>query len=331
VIVLDLARLGEFGLIAEISQLVKCSDPDVILGIGDDCALVRAGDDTTWAVTTDAMIEGRHFRRAWLTPYEIGNRAMTAALSDIAAMGASPRFAFASLAIPPDWDASEAIALARGLAEQATRFGACLLGGDTIAAHQHAFIDISVIGQCGAHIWRRNGARAGDAVCVTGSLGGTAAAIAARLAGIEEPLTWQRYAAPVPRLAAVTALSPLGAVTAALDISDGLVQDAGHLCERSGVGIRLYADRLPITVKTQKTARALGLDALQWALSSGEEFELLLTAPPRTVDALKAATESPLTVVGEVIEGHGVEIIDERGNPVPLVSTGWDHFAQSNR
>ncbi|MGE5530678.1 MAG: thiamine-phosphate kinase, partial [Bacteroidota bacterium] len=223
----DLASLGEFGLIAKITELINCADPDVILGMGDDCALVRAGADTTWAVTTDAMIEGRHFRRDWLTPYQIGARAMTAALSDIAAMGASPRFAFASLAIPPNWDASDALALARGLADKASRFGACLLGGDTIAAHEHAFLDITLIGQCGPHVWRRDGARPGDAVCVTGNLGGVAAAIAARLTGIEAPLTWQWYAAPIPRVEAVSALSSVGAITAALDLSDGLVRDAG--------------------------------------------------------------------------------------------------------
>ncbi|MHB8994233.1 MAG: thiamine-phosphate kinase [Armatimonadota bacterium] len=327
---MDLTRLGEFGLIAEISQLVNCNDADVVLGIGDDCAVVRAGGDTIWAITTDAMIEGRHFRRDWLTPYEIGSRAMTAALSDIAAMGASPRFAFSSLAIPPSWDASEAIAMARGLASQATNFGACLLGGDTIAAHEHAFIDITLIGQCGQEIWRRDGAQPGDAVCVTGNLGGTAAAIAARLAGLEKPLTWQRYAAPVPRVETASALSSLGAITAALDISDGLVQDAGHLCDRSGVGIRLHADRLPISGQTQATARALARDAVQWALSSGEEFELLLTTPPHKVECLQAATDLPLTVVGEVVEGAGVAVIDASGSPVRLVSAGWDHFADTN-
>lgn len=327
---MDLVRLGEFGLIAEISQLVDCSDPDVLLGIGDDCALVRAGGDTVWAITTDAMVEGRHFRRDWLTPLEIGGRAMTAALSDIAAMGAFPRFAFASLAVPPDWDASEAIAMTQGLAQQAARFGACLLGGDTVAAHEHAFLDITLLGQCGQEIWRRDGAQPGDAVCVTGSLGGTAAAIAARLAGIEQPPTWQRYAAPVPRASTASALSSLGAINAALDISDGLVQDAGHLCDRSGVGIRLHTDRLPISAETLATARELALDAVQWALSSGEEFELLLTTPPHKVESLQAAIDLPLTVVGEVVEVAGVEIVDASGSPVRMTSTGWDHFANTN-
>jgi thiamine-monophosphate kinase len=328
---MDLASIGEFGLIAKIAELANCKAPDVLLGIGDDCALVRVADNITWAITTDAMVEGRHFRRDWLTPHQIGARAMTAALSDIAAMGASPRFAFASLAIPPGWEASDAIALARGLAEQAARFGACLLGGDTIAAHEHAFIDITLIGQCGRDVWRRDGARPGDAVCVTGDLGGTAAAIAACNAGIAEPLTWQYYASPIPRVEAVPPLMAVGAITAALDISDGLIQDAGHLCERSGVGIVLRADKLPISGETQETAQALQADAVQWALSSGEEFELLFTAPADMVDALIAAANMPLTVIGEVVEGSGVDVVDASGRNVLVESVGWDHFAEGGR
>lgn len=324
-----LRDLGEFGFIAALAAQVECEDPDVVLGPGDDCALVRMGGGV-WAVTTDAMLEGRHFRRAWLTPYQIGARAMTAGLSDIAAMGTKPRFAFSSLALPPDWEAEDGLELARGLAEQARRYGACLLGGDTVAAHEHAFVDVVVLGECGSRVWRRDGARVGDVVCVTGTLGDCAAAIAAREAGMAKPLTWGAYAEPQPRVTEAAALQRVGGISAAMDISDGLVQDAGHLCERSGVGIRIEAARVPVSEGARATAETLGGDVLTWALTGGEDFELLFTAAAESVAALEAAVDVPVTVVGEVLAGEGVEVVDEDSRPLRVGSGGWDHFARGD-
>lgn len=322
-----LRDLGEFGFIKALAAKAACEDPDVLLGIGDDCALVTMGG-AVWAITTDAMLEGRHFRRDWLTPYQIGARAMTAGLSDIAAMGARPRFAFCSLALPPEWEAEAGLQLAHGLAEQAGRFGACLLGGDTVAAHEHAFVDVVVIGECGDHIWRRDGARMGDVVCVTGTLGDCAAAIAARGAGIARPPTWEAYAEPRPRVREAAALQRIGAIHAAMDISDGLVQDAGHLCERSGVGIRLHAERVPLSDGARATAATLECDAREWALAGGEDFELLFTAAVDDVAALQEAAGARVTVVGEVVAGASVELVDENSRPLRVGSGGWDHFAR---
>lgn len=322
-----LRDLGEFGFIDALAAHVACEDPDVLLGIGDDCALVRTGGGV-WAITTDAMLEGRHFRHDWLTPYQTGARAMTAGLSDIAAMGARPRFAFSSLALPPEWEANDGLELARGLAEQARRFGACLLGGDTVAAHEHAFVDVVVIGECCGQVWRRDGARVGDVVCVTGTLGDSAAAMAARMAGVEEPLTWEAYAEPTPRVPEAAALQRAGGITAAMDISDGLVQDAGHLCERSGVGIRLHAERVPVSEGARATAETLGREAIEWALSGGEDFELLFTAAAESVPALQEAIEAQVTVVGEVVKGTKVEVVDKASRPLQLRSGGWNHFAR---
>lgn len=322
---MKLSDLGEFGLIAQIQRLARCTDPAVLLGIGDDCALINT-PTAVLAVTTDAMLEGRHFCLNWLTAHQIGARAMTAALSDIAAMGAQPRFTFASLALPPAWPATQACALAIGLEAQARRFGACLLGGDTIAAHEHALIDIMAIGECGANIWRRDGARPGQVVCVTGDLGGSAVALAARIADLPDIACWQRYAEPTPRLEAAAALASLGLVTAAIDISDGLVQDAGHLCERSHVGICLHAPALPISPQTRLTSQQLGLDPLQFALGGGEDFELLLTAPPEFVTELQHNLSIPLTVIGEVVAGSAVTVLDENKKPLEVPTQGWDHF-----
>lgn len=321
-----LRDLGEFGFIAAVSRLAACDDPDVVVGLGDDCAVIRTHSGDLLAVTTDAMLEGRHFRLDWLTPYEVGARAMTAALSDLAAMGATPRFAFASMGMPAEWEVVTAEELARGLAEQAAAHGACLIGGDTIASHEHALVDVIVIGACGEHIWQRSGARVGDLVAVTGDLGGCATAIAARASGLTDIPCWKRYASPVPRIAVAERLAPLGLVTACLDISDGLVQDAGHICERSGVGTRLDSAALPLSPTTLETAQMIGREALGFALSGGEDFELLLTAPAEAMPELQAAAGVPLTIIGEVTADSGVKVMGPEG-PVEVQRGGWDHFA----
>ena len=317
--------LGEFGFIERLAQLAPCSAPELELGLGDDCAIVRVGDQRL-AVTTDAMLEGRHFRLDWLTPEEVGARAMTAGLTDIAAMGAAPRLAFTSVALPPTWTAEQATDLGRGLVEQARRYGVCLAGGDTIAAHGEAFVDVIVVGWCGAHLWRRDAAEVGDSVCVTGSLGGAAAAMAGKLAGLEDIPCWDAYARPQPRVAEAEALAPLGLIHAALDISDGLVQDAGHICERSGVGIVLRATDVPVHPGAAAVAAELGDDALSYALTGGEDFELLFTCRPEDVANVRGASAVPVTVVGEVVAGTQVTVRDAAGEEMTLPRRGWDQF-----
>jgi thiamine-monophosphate kinase len=317
--------LGEFGFIERVARMASCAAPELELGVGDDCALVRVGDQRL-AVTTDAMLEGRHFRTDWLSPEEIGARAMTAGLSDIAAMGARPVLAFTSVAIPPAWTAEEATELSRGLVEQAARYGACLAGGDTIAAHEEAFVDVIVIGWCGEHIWRRDGAEVGDSVCVTGSLGGAMAATAGRLAGLASIPCWEAYARPQPRVLEAAAMAPLGLIHAAMDISDGLVQDAGHICERSGVGIVIRATDVPVHAGAIEVTAELGEDAVWYALTGGEDFELLFTCRPEAVPVLQAAISTPLTVVGEVVAGAQVVVLDAAGEEMALARRGWDQF-----
>lgn len=319
--------LGEFGFIDTVSRISHCKRTDVVLAIGDDCAIIETPSGDRLAVTTDAMLEGRHFRLDWLSPHQVGSRAMTASLSDVAAMGAEPCFAFASTALRPGMAVKEAEELVRGIVDQAARFGACLLGGDTIAAHEHVGIDIMLLGRCRDHIWRRDGARCGDVLIVTGDLGGSAAAVAAKAADVQHIACWHRYANPVPRVAQAAALNGLGAITSCIDISDGLVQDAGHLCERSGVGITIDACLLPISEETGTVAELLGAQPLMWALTGGEDFELLFTAPPETVPALQAVAGIPLTVVGEVVTGTGVTVVNEEGQPLVVEAGGWNHFA----
>jgi thiamine-monophosphate kinase len=320
-----LSELGEFGFIARLAAPLECADPAVLIGLGDDCAVVAVGD-TRWVITTDAMAEGRHFRLDWLTPRQVGARAMAAALSDIAAMGARPRFAFTTLAVPGSWEAQAALDLAGGLADTARTYGACLLGGDTVAAPDASWLDVVVIGEAGRTLWRRDAAQVGQVVCVTGALGGSAAALAGKLAGLTDIPCWARFAAPTPRLVEAQALQAVGGVTGGLDISDGLVQDAGHLCERSGVGILLHVEAIPVDPGAVAVGKALGQDSLPWALGGGEDFELLLTADSTAAAQLQVALAVPLTVIGEVVAGDHVALVDAQGHELPVGRGGWDHF-----
>lgn len=323
---MTLQELGEFGFIERLAAMRTCTPPGLEVGVGDDCAIVnfRGG---RLAIKADMMVEGRHFRLDWMTAQEAGARAVTAALSDLAAMGAEPRYVLASLAVPPEWPAEQALALGEGLLRQAEAHGACLVGGDTVAAHEHALVDIMAIGECREHIWLRSGAQVGDGLYVTGRLGGPAAAVAAKLAGLGDIACWERYARPAPRVAEAGRLSPLGAIHAAIDISDGLVQDAGHVADRSGVAIAIEAARVPVHPDVAEVAARLGLEPLQVAVSGGEEFELLFTAPPEAAGELQAALgDLPVTLIGEVTAGEGVVVVDEAGRPMPVQSPGWDQF-----
>lgn len=321
-----LDELGEFGLIARLQDFFRQDDKRIVIGPGDDCAVLQIGESFL-AVTTDMMLEGRHFRRDWLTAREIGARAFVAALSDIAAMGAVPAFALASLAIPGNWTAEEATELLQGLAQEAESYGVSLVGGDTNAAPAAgAILDIMLLGLCRAHIWRRSGAQIGDAVYVTGSLGGAAAAVAAKNAGLRDVPGWDCYARPTPRVEAAARLNPLGRVHCAIDISDGLVQDARHICECSHVGIVLHAAHIPLHPAVPQIAAQLGTEPLLFALTGGEDYELLLTASPEDCEALNAVLDIPLTKIGAVVPGDNVTVLDAQGLELTLPAAGWDHF-----
>lgn len=332
-----LREIGEFGFIDRIAGMVRADDPRVVLGIGDDAALLDLGGPELVAVTTDAMLQDRHFRLDWLSPIEIGWRAASGALSDLAAMGAAPAALFCSVGLPPQWPVEGAEDLLKGIARATEAVGAVLAGGDVIAS-ENVLVDIMALGQVprGQQL-TRDGATAGQFLAVTGVLGAPAAAVELMeaegpdaLADGDYETICRRFAHPEPRVKAGRALAASGLVSAAIDISDGLVQDAGHIAERSGVRAVIEAARVPIADGCAAIAERIDANAIHWALAGGEEFELLIALDEANVEAvaeLPAVAAVGLTVVGRLEAGAGAVAMDADGRRIELPRGGWDHFA----
>ena len=313
---------------------------DLMLGIGDDCAILRPPQGHEVLVTTDLTLEGRHFRRDWHPPESVGHRALARGLSDLAAMGARPLAAFLSLALPGEMLATPAgrrwvehfFTGLRGLAEQ---FAVPLAGGDTGESPCGLVLtDIVLVGSAPAgRALRRSGGRAGDALYVTGELGGAAAELAGmerRAAGPKSrpprmPALSQTEAhpqlLPQPRLAVGLELLRRRLATAAIDLSDGLSTDLSHLCRESGVGAEIAAGALPThPLALQAPDRAIDL-----ALHGGEDYELLFAAPA-AVRMPRSLAGVSITRIGRLVRGKAIYLVDPAGRKRPLKQGGWEHF-----
>jgi thiamine-monophosphate kinase len=272
-------KTGEFELIRRLTSRLKLGK-DVLVGPGDDCAVIRVGENRL-LLTTDILIEGVHFRRD-SAPEEIGFKAMRVNLSDVAAMGGAPRWALVSVGLPPDARGRFAEKLFQGLRRAAEEAGATIVGGDTNASGR-LVVNVALVGEAGPRLLLRSGARPGDRLYVTGTLGGSALGLAAlkgrRSAGFEAFIA--RHKKPPLRLAAGRVLAGLRGITAAIDLSDGLAGDLPHVLEASGVGAEVDLGSLPLFPGFAAAARRLGEDPLGLALGGGEDYEILFAASPR--------------------------------------------------
>jgi len=287
-----------------------------VLGIGDDAAVLAAPDSRVVA-SMDLLVEKQHFRQDWSTAIEIGGKAAAQNLADIAAMGARPTALLVGLAAPGDLPVAWVEDLATGLAQECGRAGAAVAGGD-ISAAPLIMVAITALGDLGGRPpVTRGGARPGDQVAVAGLLGHSAAGLALLAAGRTGPaglLAEHRW--PHPDYPAGPEAARLGA-TAMIDVSDGLVQDLGHVAGQSGVRIDLESDRLPQDDALRAAAVALGKqDSLDWILTGGEDHALAATFPPG------AALPTRWSVVGRVSAGDGVRVDSRRVEGM----SGWEHF-----
>lgn len=333
---------GELALIRSIRAKAASVAPkrgsEVQLGIGDDCAILRPHPGEEIVVTTDFSLEGRHFRRDWHSPESAGHRTLARGLSDLAAMGARPVAAFLSLALPKALaqQTSWVNGFLRGLLRLAATVGVPLAGGDTAQAPETAVLaDIVLLGAVPQRTaLRRDGARAGDRIFVTGALGGAAMQLQALLApGPKRTQTrrpggpgTQPHFFPEPRLAAGQALRARGLATAAIDLSDGISTDLRHVCEASGLCAELDSANLPLHPLLRDSNPT---DALQAAMHGGEDYELLFTAPatarvPRTLGGVR------LTEIGRmVVPRRGrplVTLVEPSGKRTALAAGGWEHL-----
>jgi thiamine-monophosphate kinase len=286
---------------------------DAASGVGDDAAILDVPAGERLVVSADSTVENVHFRREWLPARAVGWRAAASALSDLAAMAATPLGILVSLSLPESWrgDVEE---LARGVGDAVRTAGTTIVGGDLTAAHELA-IAVTVLGHSAAPLTRA-GARAGDTLYVTGTLGGPRAAIEALLRGEEpSPALLARYERPVPRVVEARWLAAHGA-HAAIDVSDGLAGDAAHIAAASGVAIELQLDALPAIA---------GVSAID-AFASGEEYELLVAAPHLDTDAFERDLGVPLTAIGRVEKGAPDVVARLAGQRVALPG-GFDHFS----
>jgi thiamine-monophosphate kinase len=333
--------MGEFELLARMRERLPPTGSRLCIGSGDDATISVPGGAT--ATSVDALVEGVHFRREHASLAQIGRKALATALSDLAAMGAEPGEAYVFLGVPPDLDEEGCLQLLDGLVALAAETGASLAGGD-LARAPVLTLTTTVVGHADSpdDLVTRSGAQPGDVLVVTGELGAAAAGLLLQeslRADVPGPrhhyghLTPGTSAAlvgrqlePQPRLAAGRALAAAGA-TAMIDLSDGLGGDAGHLAAASGVGLRIDASALPLADGVEEVAAAAGRDPLQLAVSAGEDYELLAALPPAQLEQAGAVVEAagvPLSRIGEVVGGEGVEIRLPGGEL--LTATGFDQL-----
>ena len=312
--------MSEFEIIRRISGELPEAPPEVLVSIGDDCAVLRLGE-RDWAAASDMLLYGRHFK-GWAAPESVGYKAVAINVSDVAAMGGTPRFILASGGAP---DPETALRCFRGVLEACEVFGLYPLGGDTTSADALT-IDVAILGELSAPPVLRSGARPGDLLAVTGELGASAAGLLALESGTEAPeRLLRRHLRPEPRVEAGSAAARLG-VGAMIDLSDGLASDARRICERSGVGCRVDLGSLPVASDARGFLASLGRDPEITAATGGEDYELLVSAPESVVDELARSVEVPVTVVGEVTRGAS-GVVFRRGEETFEDLAGWDHFS----
>lgn len=315
--------LQEKALIARVRSRVR-GGKDAAVGIGDDCAVLRLPRDHEALVTTDFSLEGIHFRREWHPPESIGHRSLARGLSDIAAMGGEPRFAFLSLALPRDVPQRWVDRFTTGLLKLAEKCSVTLAGGDTAESPGGVLADIVVVGSVpkGKAVLR-SGACPGDLIYVSGYLGGSAAAVGLLLSGKKKKLRTQDFPDhffPQPRVEIGCFLREKGIASAMIDISDGLSTDLAHICEESGVGAEVMANAIP-RASIGKTAQIVPLED---ALHGGEAYELLFTAPS-TERVPPRITGIPITCIGSITRGKRMWMKGRRGVK-HLRPQGWEHF-----
>jgi len=333
--------MNELELIEHIRQLAASRTDGLLIGIGDDCAVAEKGGGRVWLLTMDTLIESVHFRRDWHPPELLGRKAVAVNVSDIAAMGGRPLFVLLSLGLPADFDPAWARRFMQGLTAACHEQGCLLIGGDTVRSPERVSLTLTLIGEMRKEqVLRRDTARPGDTIFVSGPLGWSAAGLALLQAGkmLAEP-EWQQlilaHLDPQPRVELGQFLAGTGLVHAMMDMSDGLATDLAQICKASQVGAVVEADLLPGGGELAAAADLLKKDALRWMIFGGEDYELLFTAAEADGESLRrmaAAQGWTIHPAGRIIAGQGLKLVRSCGTIEENISfQGFDHFTHEGR
>ena len=332
-------ELGEFELIHRLSSRLKFRASNTVLGIGDDCAVYPVKSGANEVISTDALVEDIHFKLSTTTPEALGRKALSVSLSDIAAMGGTPKRVLVTLGIPKKISVSFLDRLYTGFNSICNLFKVELVGGDTVSSPKCFFINVSIIGEVNpGRVFTRQGARQGDLIFVTGTLGDSSLGLellSKKKRGAsskDHKFLIGRHLDPTPRVreASILARSKIN-ITSMIDISDGLVQDLYHICKASTVGARIQEDRLPQSPEFSRTCNRNQMDPFPFLLNGGEDYELLFTLPPDGVKNLKRQflkAKALVTQIGEIALNPKKVLLEKSdGRKIFLPeSEGFNHF-----
>ncbi|MBU0482580.1 MAG: thiamine-phosphate kinase [Proteobacteria bacterium] len=329
-------KIAEREIIERIRRSCPKTAKNLVAGIGDDCAVIARGEGLLELLTTDMLMEGIHFNATWHPPELLGRKAAAVNLSDIAAMGGSPKYTLLSLALPEAVEEQWLEAFISGFLQQLSFWNVALVGGDTVRSPGPITLSVTVIGEVDrSRVLSRSGAQAGDCIMVSGILGEAAAGLelcrSGRLESTRErwPELLKAHLDPEPEIRLGIILAETGMVKAMMDMSDGLATDLAHLCRESGCGAEIEANLLPISPSVRQAAAELELVPDTLALSGGEDYRLLFTVAPESVDRLletvKKETGRKMYKVGRIVGDGGVFLLED-GRRREIGDQGYDHF-----
>ena len=327
---MKIEKIGEFGLIDLIKRRTLSKDKSVLVNIGDDAAVIKPSKGKLLIFTTDTLMEKVHFDLRYFTFEQIGWKAMVANLSDIAAMGGLPKFALVTIGLPKSVSVENVISIYDGMTAIAKRYKCKVVGGDTFFSPKGILVSIALLGEVEkSFLVKRSGAKKDDVICVTGDLGeGQAGLELLRKSPRKKSSFVRKHLNPLPRIDEARTLVKNLKINSMIDISDGLSSELFHLTQESNLGAKIYEERIPISSKCKKAGDLLKKSPLLWALSSGEEYELLFTINKRELHKLeKVKKRIKVSLIGEMVKRkEGVVLQEKSGKKRELKKTGFEHF-----
>jgi len=331
---MKLKDIGEFGFIDRIRPETLPRPENVIKGIGDDCSVCRSTRDRVTLLTTDLLVEGVHFQLASIPPYKLGRKSIAVNLSDIAAMGGTPKQALVSVAIPDTVSLDILDSVFDGMKSMAREFDVNLVGGDTTASPLHLVINVALVGEAREEeVLYRSGAEPEDVIFLTGPVGASAAGLDSLLANRSfegQDTLLDAHLDPHPHVRAGRIIAGLGVAHSMIDVSDGLAGDLGHICTESRVGAIIEENQIPTTRLFRSYCERFELDVTRLTINVGEDYVLLGTVPEGSAGKLGGELESAgceFFPIGRIVKEPGIRLLAPDGSTRDMKPSGWNHFS----